>query len=137
MTLCDAGPLYALVDRKQPKHSILRKTLPTLSMPLVTTWPCLTEAMYLALHRGGWPMQRLLLQLLLEGMLTIYEIQPNDYPRLEQLLTQYQDRPMDLADSTLVLAAERLGLQHILTSDSDFFFYLINNSVPFHVIPLA
>ena len=124
MTLCDAGPLYALVDRKQPKHSILRKTLPTLSMPLVTTWPCLTEAMYLALHRGGWPMQRLLLELLLEGMLTIYEIQPNDYPRLEQLLAQYQDRPMDLADSTLVLAAERLGLQHILTLDSDFFFYL-------------
>jgi len=69
-------------------------------MPLVTTWPCLTEAMYLALHRGGWPMQRLLLELLLEGMLTIYEIQPNDYPRLEQLLAQYQDRPMDLADST-------------------------------------
>jgi predicted nucleic acid-binding protein len=44
---------------------------------------------------------------------------------------------MDLADSTLVLAAERLGLQHILTLDSDFFFYLINNSVSFHVIPLA
>ena len=29
MTLCDAGPLYALVDKKQTKHAVIRKTWPS------------------------------------------------------------------------------------------------------------
>ena len=136
MTLCDAGPLYALVDKKQPKHAIIRKVLAQIQEPLITTWPCLTEAMYLALNRGGWAMQQQLGKLLLEGMLVISEIQPKDYLRLFQLIEKYQDRPMDLADATLVLAAEELKLRQILTLDSDFFFYLIHDSHPFNVIQL-
>jgi hypothetical protein len=136
MTLCDAGPLFALVDKKQPKHAPVRKAIPKLSKPLITTWPCFTEAMYLALNRGGWAMQDQLGKLLFDGLLTFYEIQPRDYPRLFQLIEKYQDRPMDLADATLVVAAERLGLKQILTLDSDFFFYLINDSDPFEVIHL-
>ncbi len=134
MTLCDAGPLYALVDKKQTKHAVIRKALPQLSKPLITTWPCFTEAMYLALQRGGWVMQNQLGKLLFEGLLTFYEIQPRDYSRMFQLIEKYQDRPMDLADATLVVAAERLGLKQILTMDSDFFFYLINDNEPFAVI---
>ncbi len=136
MTLCDAGPLFALVDKKQPEHASIRKALAQLSMPLITTWPCLTEAMYLALNRGGWVMQKQLIKLLLDGMLIVYEIQQRDYPRLSQLLQKYQDRPMDLGDATLVIAAERLGVKQILTIDSDFLFYLINDSDPFNVIHL-
>lgn len=44
---------------------------------------------------------------------------------------------MDLADATLVVAAERLGRKQILTLDSDFFFYLINDTEPFEVVHLA
>lgn len=136
MTLCDAGPLFALVDKKQSKHAPIRKALTKLSMPLITTWPCFAEAMYLTLHRGGWVMQNQLGKLLLDGLLTIYEIQQRDYPRLFQLMEKYRDRPMDLADATLVLAAECLRLKQILTIDSDFFFYLINETEPFDVIHL-
>ena len=136
MTLCDAGPLYALVDKKQSKHTVVKKALAGLSMPLITTWSCLTEAMYLALNRGGWDMQNQLIKLLIQEILIVYEIQPKDYPRLNKLLQKYQDRPINLGDGTLVLAAECLGLRQILTIDSDFFFYLINDSVPFDVIYL-
>ena len=79
-------------------------------------------------------MQNQLGKLLFEGLLTFYEIQPRDYSRMFQLIEKYQDRPMDLADATLVVAAERLGLKQILTMDSDFFFYLINDNEPFAVI---
>jgi len=41
-------------------------------------------------------------------------------------ITAYCDRPMDLADATLVLAAEKTGYHQILTLDSDFLFYRIN-----------
>jgi uncharacterized protein len=94
-----------------------------LAKPLVTTWACLTEAMYLALHCGGWQVQKQLGQLLLEKLLIIHEIQESDYSRLLTLMEQYRDRPMDLADATLVLAAEKTGYRQILTLDSDFLFY--------------
>ncbi|CCH98869.1 PIN domain-containing protein [Microcystis aeruginosa] len=66
MILCDAGVLLCLVDRTQPQHKAYRNTVMRLAKPLVTTWSCLTEAMYLALHRGGWQMQKQLGQLLLD-----------------------------------------------------------------------
>lgn len=136
MTLCDAGPLLALVDKKQSKHKLCQTAVTKLPMPLITTWSCFTEAMYLALQRGGWVMQNQLGKLVIEGLLTFYEIQAQDYHRLFELIEKYKDRPMDLADATLVLAAECLCLQQIFTLDSDFFFYLINDSDPFEVVHL-
>ncbi len=53
MILCDAGVLLCLVDRTQPQHKAYRDAVMHLSPPLLTTWSCLTEAMYLSLHRGG------------------------------------------------------------------------------------
>lgn len=90
--------------------------------------------MYLALHRGGWTVQKQLGQLLLDKLLVAYEIQEQDYRRLLELMEQYQDRPMDLADASLVLVAERTGFRRILTLDSDFLFYRIENQGTFDVI---
>jgi predicted nucleic acid-binding protein len=92
--------------------------------------------MYLALHRGGWVMQNQLGKLLLEGMLTFYEIQASDYRRLFELIEKYRDCPMNLADATLVIAAEGLYQKQIFTLDSDFLFYLINDSEPFNIVRL-
>jgi predicted nucleic acid-binding protein len=132
--LCDAGVLLCLVDRTQPQHNAYRTTVTGLAKPLTTTWPCLTEAMYLALHRGGWVMQKQLGQLLLDQLLVTYEISPDEYARLLSLMEQYHDRPMDLADATLVLAAEKTGYRRILTLDSDFLFYRISDRDSFDVI---
>ena len=134
MILCDAGVLFCLVDRTQPKHKAYRNVIPQLASPLVTTWSCLTEAMYLALHRGGWQMQKQLGQLLLDKLLTVYEIEEVDYCRLLILMEQYRDRPMDLADATLVSAAEKTGFRQILTLDSDFLFYRIGDQDSFDII---
>jgi predicted nucleic acid-binding protein len=132
--LCDAGVLLCLVDRTQPQHEPHQKAVMQIASPLLTTWSCLTEAMYLALHRGGWMMQKQLGQLLLDKLLVVYEIQEQDYLRLLELMEQYQDRPMDLADASLVLVAERTGFRRILTLDSDFLFYRIENQGTFDVI---
>lgn len=134
MILCDAGVLLCLVDRTQPQHQAYRSAVLRLAKPLVTTWSCLTEAMYLALHRGGWAMQKQLGQLLVGKLLIVYEIQESDYGRLLALMEQYRDRPMDLADATLVLAAEKTGYRQILTLDSDFLFYRIGDRETFDII---
>jgi predicted nucleic acid-binding protein len=134
MILCDAGVLLCLVDQTQRQHKAYKSAVMHLAKPLITTWSCLTEAMYLALHRGGWQMQKQLGQLLLDKLLIVYEIQESDYSRLLALMEQYRDRPMDLADATLVLAAEKVGYRQILTLDSDFLFYRIGDRDSFDVI---
>lgn len=65
-----------------------------------------------------------------------YEIQEGDYNRLFELMEKYQDRPMDLADASLLLVAEQTGARQILTLDSDFLFYLINNQDTFDILPV-
>ncbi|NBD33770.1 MAG: PIN domain-containing protein [Cyanobacteria bacterium] len=134
MILCDAGVLLCLVDPTQPLHSAYQKTILSLRKPLISTWSCLTEAMYLALCRGGWSMQKQLWQMLTDRLLVLHEIEQTDHQRLSALMEKYQDRPMDLADATLVLTAEKTGFHQILTLDQDFYFYRINGESSFEVI---
>jgi predicted nucleic acid-binding protein len=49
-------------------------------------------------------------------------------------MAQYQDRPMDIADATLVIIAEKTGIKRILTLDSDFLFYRISHKESFDVL---
>jgi len=51
------------------------------------------------------------------------------------LMRQYRDTPMDLADTSLVVAAERLNLRRTFTLDSHFHAYRINGTHPFEVVP--
>jgi predicted nucleic acid-binding protein len=129
MILCDAGVILCLVDRTQPKHHGYKKQVLQLNKPLITTWSCLTEAMYLAYRRGGWAIQHQLGQMLLDQTLVVYEIQQDAHNRILELMARYQDRPMDLADATLVLTAEKTGRRKILTLDSDFLFYRIGDNL--------
>ncbi len=134
MILCDTGVLLCLVDRTQPQHNTYINAVSQLEKPLITTWACMAEVMYLALYRGGWQMQKQLSKLLLNKLVIIHEIQSDDYERLFTLMEQYQDRPMDLADATLVLAAEKIRDDRILTLDRDFLFYRIADRGSFNII---
>lgn len=135
MILCDTGPLLCLVDRTQPQHTAYINTVSQIDKPLITTWACLSEAMYLAGTRGGWSLQKQLSKFLYRKLLLLGHIQENEYARLFELMEKYQDRPMDLADATLVLTAEKSGETRILTLDSDFLFYRVNDVETFEIIP--
>jgi hypothetical protein len=50
-------------------------------------------------------------------------------------MDQYADRPMDLADATLVAFAEEHGHRRIFTLDSDFHVYRLRGRQRFEVIP--
>ena len=136
MTLCDAGPLFALIDPRQvANHDRCKAVLASLSTPLVTTWPCFTEAMYLAHRAGGWPMQRLLWQFVARRVLAIHESGPAEADRMALLMERYRDTPMDLADASLVTAAEVLGASRVFTLDHHFRVYRRDDSGVFEVIP--
>jgi hypothetical protein len=56
-TLCDAGPLVAIINPADPSHGVCDALLSALAVPLVTTWPAFTEAIYLLYRIGGWRYQ--------------------------------------------------------------------------------
>lgn len=135
MTLTDAGPLVALVDNGQAQNARCRATLTTLRLPMLTTWPAYAEAMYLLGRIGGWPLQLSLWQYVEDGTLVFHTSSTEEQHRMRTLMEQYRDRPMDLADASLVAAAEARGDRRIFTIDSDFYIYQWNGREPFEVVP--
>jgi predicted nucleic acid-binding protein len=135
MTLCDTGPLYALINRREDAHAPCRALLPTLSLPLITTWPCFTEAMYFAHEAGRWPMQKLLWNLVRTGQLQFHHPSDAETARMQELMEQYASTPMDLADASLVAAAETLDVRRIFSIDGDFHIYRWRGRQAFDVVP--
>lgn len=134
MTLTDAGPLVALLDRDDRHHAQCAGLLSSLSAPLVTSWPAFTEAMYL-IARGGWAVQSRLWDLVLRGDLQIKAVAPDGLPRVRDLMERYRDTPMDLADASLVVVANALGLRRIFTLDRHFAVFRDSAGRPFELVP--
>lgn len=134
-TLTDAGPLVALIDAGEPDHELCKQTLEELELPLLTTWPAFTEAMYLVGRAGGLPGQEALWRLVLREDLVLAAPTSQANQRSAQLMKRYADRPMDLADATLVALAEERGLRRIFTLDVDFHIYRLNGRRHFEVLP--
>jgi len=136
MILTDAGPLVALVDKGEPDHDACVACLPNLSGPMVTTWPAITEAMYLLGEAGGWHAQEPLWRMVQQGNLEIAFQGSDDYERMRALMHKYRDLPMDLADASLVRLAEERRLRDIFTLDErDFHFYRVLGRQRFRIWP--
>ena len=123
MILTDTGPLVAILDQRQNKHSHCRDTALSLPLPMLTTWPCFTEVMHFASKAQGWNTQEKVWEMLRVGNLIILDLDARDRTRMAMLMEKYQDTPMDLADASLVVAAEKLKLKRVFTLDSDFLVY--------------
>lgn len=135
MTLTDTGPLVALLDDDDANHAACfaaAKTLP--SGALLTTWPCFTEAMYLLGGAGGHRYQNRLWQMRQRGRLVLLDVTEAEADRMGALMTQYQDRPMDLADASLVAIAESRKINRLFTIDSDFYFYRLADGSVLEVV---
>ena len=136
MTLTDAGPLIALINRRDPNHAACVAALAALpAAPLTTTWSSFTEAMYLLYRAGGYHAQQELWRLVSNGRLTFVELSSVQTLRVSELMATYRDRPMDLADATLVAAAESLSVDTIFTLDRDFHIYRLANGKALNVVP--
>lgn len=124
MILVDTGPLVALFDRADPHHARCADALKGLADTLVTTTPVLTEAIH-TLGAAGRGAQALCEFVEREG-LTVWHLDRTTLLRAFGLMSQYGDHPMDLADASLVVAAESLDTRCIFTIDrKDFASYRI------------
>lgn len=135
MTLTDAGPILALIDRNEAMHKACQLVLPRLAKPMVTPSPCFTEAMYLLGRELGYPGQQALWNLRRSGALTVRPVSEAELDRMEELMRRYRDTPMDLADTSLVAAAETLNLSRIFTLDRHFCAYRLASGSALEVVP--
>jgi predicted nucleic acid-binding protein len=136
MILTDAGPLVALLDRREQYHRACVECVSELPPRLMTTWPAFTEAMFLLGDAGGWKGQGALWKLVDSGDLQIVTLTDEMLNRAQALMEKYRDRPMDLADATLVAFAEAEHLTEIFTLDHhDFRVYRAARGQPFRLWP--
>ncbi len=135
MILTDAGPIVALLDADDPNHSACLTTAQSLPPePMLTTWPCFAEAMYLLGAVGGHRYQAELWQLWKTGRLLLHDLEFAEVQRMPALMEKYRDTPMDLADASLLVVAESLSLRRIFSIDRDFYIYRLADGTALEVI---
>jgi predicted nucleic acid-binding protein len=126
----------ALLDKDDPHFArSVEAASQLLPDPLLTTWPCFTEAMHLLYAAGGWRYQVELWELSRAGKLVLYDLTSPEIERAAQLMATYADQPMDLADASLVTAAETRGIKRIFTLDSHFRVYRLDDGSVLEVVP--
>ena len=123
--LADAGPLIALFDQSDTHHQGVREFLRDTPVQLVTTWPVITEVTYM-LDFDVRAQLDFLRWVAAEGVI-VFELDSGCTERVIELMDKYKDRPMDLADASLIVSAEQLQLTEIVSIDRDFDIYRTKN----------
>lgn len=119
--LIDAGPLIALFDKDDRYHKKMLDFIRDSKYKLVSTLAVITEVSYML--NFNIFVQLDFFEWIFRRGLILSDIEDDDIPRIIQLVRKYCDRPMDFADATLVVAAEKTGIREIISIDSDFDIY--------------
>lgn len=119
MILVDTGPCVALFDPKDPEHERCKEVLRKIRDPLYTTVCVLTETFHM-LSPGSQGSDRLR-DFISQGGLSVLFMDSAGLQRAFELMEKYADHPMDLADASLIVAAEELRIFKIFTVDRDDF----------------
>ena len=132
--LVDTGPLVALFVRNDPDHARVSAWLREFRGKLLTTWPVLTEVCHflspeVALRFLRW---------VEGGGARLIELPADELAEVIRSMEKYLDRPMDLADASLVWLAGRSGVRDILTVDAgDFATFRTPQGKPFRDVLAA
>lgn len=133
MVIADTGFWVALLDQRDALHARAAQAAQRWDAEgFVTTHAVIAEAcQLLRVRRYAAAMSPFIDTLVLVGC-EIADFPATDLPRVERLMKRYENLPMDYADASLVLLAERLRHGRILTTDErDFGAYRWKNSYPF------
>ncbi len=133
MIIVDTGFWVGLANQRDQNHRQCQIFLEHCKESLITTDPVLVETIHLLFRRIGVSMTLAWFDTLLMQGFELFSLDVRNLPRIQQLMHQYADLPMDLADASLVLLAENLGHGRIVSTDRrDFHTYRWKNHHPFH-----
>ena len=123
--LIDAGPIIALFHTGDNHHRQVRDFFLKNQYCFISTLAVFTEASHFLsvnpkaqMDFYNWVMHK--------GVI-LCDINQNDMPRLVELTQKYADLPMDFADATLIISAEKTGIRKIISLDKDFDIYRLSS----------
>jgi len=119
--LIDAGPLIALFDADDNHHNKIKVFFEKHHFSYVSTLPVLTEVSHM-LDFNAKAQHDFYEWVMYKGVI-ISDINQNDLPHIIELTDKYADLPMDFADATLLVTAEKTGITDIISMDKDFDVY--------------
>lgn len=117
MLIVDAGPLYASAAAKDKNHAVCDELLAKDPGPLVVPHLVVAEVAYLLSDRIGPHAELAFAQSIAAGELTVEPVLDSEWSRIAELMKQYADLPLGMADASLVVLAERHNAREIASLD--------------------
>ncbi len=117
--LVDTGPLVALANKRERRHSAAVAFFDHFDGTLITTVAVVAEVCALLPHHRVPG----LLRAISTSNFSLAHVPERELPALAALMGKYADRPMDFADASLLWLADTLGLADIATMDTGFHIY--------------
>jgi predicted nucleic acid-binding protein len=119
--ILDAGPLVALAEVNDRRAAIIQTILAAEPGELIVPAPVTAEVDYLLRTRGGAEAGRGFMEDIADGRLHVGCLTRDDHARALSLDRQYQALNLGLADSSVVVLAEKHRTNRILTLDERHF----------------
>ena len=136
MIVLDTSGLLAAIDGSQRRHAAAAAAIRSSTGPLLMSPFVLAELDYLLSTKVS---QRAAIALLEEVATGAYRLEPmaaDDIARASEIVLQYRDLQLGLADASLVVLAERHGTLDILTLDERHFRAITGpGGRPFRILP--
>ena len=119
--VCDTGAVYALYDADDLHHAACKSVVEAERGPLFLPVVLLAEIDYLLTTRLGVDAAVEFLESIESGAFTLVDLPAEDLVRCRELIVQYRDLSLGLADATVVATAERFQIQRVFTVDQRHF----------------
>ncbi len=132
----DTSPLLASVRKGDQHHQASVLLLSNARDPLQVPALAAAEAAYLIGTRVGPRAELTFAEAFAKGDLFMEPVEPSDWDRIVELMTQYIDLPLGMADASIVALAERLEVKELATLDRRHFSVVRPNHVDaFRLLP--
>ena len=121
--MVDTSVLLAWLDDSDSQHLRANQIRDRIWRVAVTAEPVLTEVHHFIVKRLTPSHWSAVVSKVRDGSLTVVSfVAIADMLRAAELINAYSDRPLDYADASLVVAAERLNAPRVAYFDADFRF---------------
>jgi len=115
--ICDTSGLFALYDTDDAHHETTTTLIKAESGPLFLPVILLAEIDYLLNQRLGHSAAFEFIEAVEQGDFTLVSRSAADFVRCREVVAQYRDLEIGLADASIVATAERLNVARLLTRD--------------------
>jgi len=119
--IVDTSGLLSAIDRSQTHHHAAATVLRRAKAPRLLSPFVLAELDYLVSTRVSRPAERALLGQVADGVYRLESFSAADVARANEIMDQYADLDLGLADASLIVLAERHDLVDLLTLDQRHF----------------